>query len=86
MGNFSLFFSGWEEEEKTGFHEHVFLEHLIGDFPKKGPIRHFMDLVLIGLSKNPYLSVKQKKEHIDWFRDYFEKRKHVTDEAINNLN
>ena len=31
------------EEDKVGFHEYVFLDHLIKDFPSKGPIRHFMD-------------------------------------------
>ncbi|CAE1323227.1 MRPS31 [Acanthosepion pharaonis] len=75
--------AGWEEEKKIGFHEHVFLEHLIVDFPKKGPIRHFMELVITGLSNNPHLTVQQKKEHVDWFRDYFEKKKELIDEALN---
>lgn len=53
------------------FSEHVFLEDLIADFPERGPIRHFMELVLVGLSKNPHISVQRKREHIDWFRQYF---------------
>ena len=40
-------------------------------FPEKGPVRHFMELVVNGLSKNPYLTVQQKHEHVNWFRDYF---------------
>lgn len=39
--------------------------------PKKGPIRHFMELVCVGLSKNPYMTVQEKKDHIAWFREYF---------------
>lgn len=66
-----------DEEAKVGFHEHVFLDHLISDFPKKGPVRHFMELVLVGLSKNPYLTVQQKKDHIEWFRNYFKEKEDV---------
>lgn len=58
----------WSEES---FAEHVFLEELIADFPERGPVRHFMELVLVGLSKNPYISVERKRQHIDWFRHYF---------------
>ena len=78
----SCIFAGWEDEAQVGFHEHVFLDHLIADFPKRGPIRHFMELVVVGLSKNPYLTVEQKKEHIQWFREYFEEKKPIIDELI----
>jgi small subunit ribosomal protein S31 len=56
------------------FYEHVFLDDQLLDFPKKGPIRHFMELVTIALSKNPYLTVTQKREHIDWYREYFKSK------------
>lgn len=59
------------EEENTSFEEHVFLEYLLDDFPSKGPVRRFMELVVNGLQKNPYLSVEQKKERVRWFHDYF---------------
>nr|CAG4648614.1 EOG090X04UC [Polyphemus pediculus] len=63
---------GLEEEAKVGFHEHIFMErHLEPWCPKRGPIRHFMELVCVGLSKNPYLTVAEKKEHILWFKNYF---------------
>lgn len=73
---------GLEEEARVSFHEHVFLEkHLEEGFPRQGPIRHFMELVVTGLSKNPYLTVQQKKEHIFWFRDYFHEKEAVLNEA-----
>lgn len=74
--------TGLEEEAAVSFYEHVFLEsHLEEGFPRQGPVRHFMELVLAGLSKNPYLTVQQKKEHISWFRDYFHQKEEVLKEA-----
>ncbi|NXI42486.1 RT31 protein, partial [Galbula dea] len=67
-------------EDDAEFHEHIFLEKHLEAFPKQGPIRHFMELVICGLSKNPYLSVKQKTEHIEWFQKYFEEKKEFLQE------
>ncbi|NXJ97552.1 RT31 protein, partial [Corythaixoides concolor] len=67
-------------EDDAEFHEHIFLEKHLEVFPKQGPIRHFMELVICGLSKNPYLSVKQKTEHIEWFQKYFEEKKELLKE------
>ncbi|NXM77384.1 RT31 protein, partial [Serilophus lunatus] len=67
-------------EDDAEFHEHIFLEKHLEGFPKEGPIRHFMELVICGLSKNPYLSVKQKIEHIEWFEKYFEEKKEYLQE------
>ncbi|NXL94224.1 RT31 protein, partial [Alectura lathami] len=67
-------------DDDAEFHEHIFLEKHLKDFPKQGPIRHFMELVICGLSKNPYLSVKQKIEHIEWFQKYFEEKKEFLQE------
>jgi len=62
-----------DEEAKVGFHEHVFLEPLVDDrFPLSGPVRHFMELVAVGLSKSPYLTVAEKHAHIAWYAEYFE--------------
>ena len=73
-----VFLSGLEEEAQVGFHEHVFLEpHLKPWCPARGPIRHFMELIIVGLSKNPYLTVAQKKDHISWFRDFFESKRSI---------
>lgn len=78
--NFHL--SGMEKEQNVSFAEHVFLEkHLEPWCPQKGPIRHFMELVCVGMSKNPYMTVETKKEHIEWYRKYFEDKKKLLQEV-----
>ncbi|XP_054853066.1 28S ribosomal protein S31, mitochondrial isoform X2 [Eublepharis macularius] len=67
-------------EDDVEFHEHIFLDKHLADFPKEGPIRHFMELVTCGLSKNSYLSVKEKVEYIDWFRNYFKEKEELLKE------
>ncbi|XP_048355583.1 28S ribosomal protein S31, mitochondrial isoform X2 [Sphaerodactylus townsendi] len=67
-------------EDDTEFYEHIFLDKHLADFPKDGPIRHFMELVCCGLSKNPFLSVKEKVEYIDWFRNYFKEKEELLKE------
>ena len=59
------------DEQNVSFEEHIFLEYLLDDFPSKGPVRQFMELVINGLQQNPHLSVNQKKERVHWFHDYF---------------
>ncbi|KAJ8669662.1 hypothetical protein QAD02_000921 [Eretmocerus hayati] len=72
---------GLKGEENVHFSEHVFLDKHLKDWcPKRGPIRHFMDLVCIGLSKNPYMTVEEKTGHIMWYRDYFEDKKDLLNE------
>ncbi|XP_018105694.1 28S ribosomal protein S31, mitochondrial isoform X2 [Xenopus laevis] len=78
--------AGLDEEQKVEFHEHIFLDKYLEDFPKQGPIRHFMELVVCGLSKNPYLSVKQKREHIEWYQDYFQQKEDILKECEVYLN
>ncbi|XP_050091281.1 28S ribosomal protein S31, mitochondrial isoform X2 [Anopheles aquasalis] len=74
---------GRDEEQKVPFTEHVFLEeHLESWCPKRGPIRHFMELVCVGLSKNHYITAQEKRDHIDWYRDYFEQKKELLQEVI----
>ncbi|XP_066237060.1 small ribosomal subunit protein mS31 isoform X1 [Saccopteryx leptura] len=69
------------DDDGSEFHEHIFLDKHLEDFPQQGPIRHFMELVTCGLSKNPYLSVKQKVEHIEWFKNYFNQKKDILKES-----
>lgn len=68
---------GMEEEQSVAFHEHLFLDHLLEDFPKRVQVLDFMELVLIGLSKNPFLTVAQKHGHVAWFREYFWKKEEI---------
>ncbi|KAH8300477.1 hypothetical protein KR018_008483, partial [Drosophila ironensis] len=73
----------WSDEVDVDFSEHIFLEqHLEEWCPNRGPIRHFMELVCVGLSKNPYITAQEKKEHILWFRDYFESKKDILGELM----
>lgn len=73
---------GMDDESNVFFAEHVFLEPLIDEWcPKKGPVRHFMELVCVGLSKNPFLSVEEKKDHINWFRQYFYEKNQLLKEV-----
>lgn len=70
-------------EKHVGFHQHVFLDHLLKDgFPTSGPIRAFMELVINGLSKNPYMTVEKKTDHVDWYRKYFENRSEEIDKMV----
>ncbi|XP_059613943.1 small ribosomal subunit protein mS31 [Phlebotomus argentipes] len=74
---------GLEEEAKVYFADHVFLEpHLEPWCPKTGPVRHFMELVCVGLSKNPYITIQEKQAHIAWFQQYFEGKKELLKEII----
>lgn len=72
---------GMDEEKQTDFTEHVFLEMHLEDWcPEKGPIRHFMELVCVGLSRNYYLSAQEKKDHILWYRDFFASKRELLQE------
>ncbi|XP_072750821.1 uncharacterized protein Mrps31 [Anoplolepis gracilipes] len=72
---------GMEEEQNVHFAEHVFMErHLKEWCPKSGPVRHFMELVCNGLSKNPYLTVQEKINHIMWYKDFFESKQDLLQE------
>jgi len=68
---------GIDTDSLEPFYDHVFLDHhLEGWCPQQGALRHFMELVCVGLSKNPYISAEKKVEHINWYRDYFMKPEH----------
>lgn len=55
------------------FVDHIFIEEYCNKhkIPKSKAVEHFMELVLVGLSKNPYMSIEKKREHVDWFANYF---------------
>lgn len=72
-----------DDEHNTSFADHIFLDEYLEPWcPKKGAIRHFMELICVGLSKNPYYTVQQKREHIEWYRDYFASKKDILDRII----
>ncbi|XP_023949761.1 28S ribosomal protein S31, mitochondrial [Bicyclus anynana] len=72
---------GMEEEQNVHFSEHIFIDsHLEGWCPTKGPIRHFMELVCVGLSKNAFYTAKEKFDHIMWYKEYFESKQDVLKE------
>lgn len=74
---------GMLDEANVDFTEHVFLEDKLEPWcPKMGPVRHFMELVIVGLSKNPYLSVKDKHDHIEYYKNYFESKKEMLQQII----
>jgi len=69
-------------EAKVSFTEHIFLEKNIDYWcPTKGPMRHFMELVCIGLAKNPYLTVQEKKDHLEWYHEYFKGKADIIKEV-----
>lgn len=64
------------------FFNHVLLERHLQDFPKSPLIRQFMELVCVGLGRNPYWTAEQKLEHINWFRTYFNEKMNVLNETV----
>ena len=47
-----------------------------------GPVRKFMQLVISGLSKSPYFTVKEKQEHIQWYKNIFRK---MSDDEVREM-
>jgi small subunit ribosomal protein S31 len=41
--------------------------------PNEGPLGLFFESACNGLSQNPFISVDEKLEHLEWFRQYFNK-------------
>lgn len=69
-------------EADVPFYEHVLLERHLNDFPNSPLIRQFMELVCVGLGRNPYWTVEQKLEHINWFRKFFNEKMNVFNETV----
>lgn len=67
----------YPEEEDVSFHDHVHLEYLMDDMPRKGSARRFMELVVAGLQKNPYMTVEKKKEHAAWLKEYLKENEDI---------
>ncbi|CAF0782066.1 unnamed protein product [Adineta ricciae] len=69
-------------EADVPFYEHVLLERHLHDFPPSPLIRQFMELVCVGLGRNPYWTAKQKLDHINWFRTFFNEKINVLNETV----
>ena len=54
------------------FYEHVFTDQWLEGLPPRGAVRQFMEVIALSLSKNPYITVRRKKETFEWFKKYFE--------------
>lgn len=72
--NFFLLPLGLDHEESVPFYDHVLLDNLLNEFPQRGPVRQFMELVLLGLSQNPYITVQRKRETIQFYKNFFEEK------------
>ncbi|XP_013383199.1 28S ribosomal protein S31, mitochondrial isoform X2 [Lingula anatina] len=70
----------WDYEADVPFYEHVFLERHIQDI-EPGPVRQFLELVCVGLGKNPWISAEEKREHLEWFKSYFVEKSAVLEEV-----
>lgn len=78
-----MILTGLDEEALVPFTDHIFLQEYIESWcPRKGAVHNFMELLCVALSKNPYLTVQQKREHLDWYRDYFEEKKDILQRII----
>ena len=66
----------------VAFHEHVLLDMYLDEFPKLEPIQRFMAIVLNGLSKNSFMTVEEKRDMIKWYKDYFQERIQILEEAL----
>lgn len=72
---------GLEAEQKVPFEDHVFLDHLLEDFPKNSGIRTFMKTVISGLARNNWMPVDRKHEIIKFYKDYFEEKRETYKQA-----
>ncbi|CAF1139028.1 unnamed protein product, partial [Brachionus calyciflorus] len=71
-----------ESDAGVPFHEHIFLDHYLDEFPQIEPIQQFMMLVLNGISLNSFLTIQKKKDIINWYKTYFTEKLDIINEAL----
>ncbi|CAF0818332.1 unnamed protein product, partial [Brachionus calyciflorus] len=71
-----------ESDAGVPFHEHIFLDHYLDEFPQIEPIQQFMMLVLNGISLNSFLTIQEKKDIINWYKTYFTEKLDIINEAL----
>ena len=64
------------------FYEHVLLDHYLEEFPDIDEIQNFMKLILHSLSDNPYYSVKEKVDAINWYKNFFADKIDIIQESL----
>jgi small subunit ribosomal protein S31 len=70
------------EDYNMPFYEHVLLDHYLDEFPQVELIQNFMRLVITGLSKNAFMTAKEKQETIYWYKNYFNDKIEVIYESL----
>ena len=70
------------KESSVPFYEHIFLDEYLDQFPKIEPIQQFMTLVLNGISRNSFLKIEEKKEIIEWYKNYFIDKLDIIQESL----
>jgi small subunit ribosomal protein S31 len=71
-----------ENEADISFDQHIFLEGYLEKFPQIDPVQQFMTLVLSGISHNGFLSLSEKTEVIQWYKNYFDEKLDTLKEAM----
>jgi small subunit ribosomal protein S31 len=64
------------------FHEHVLLGGCLSEFPQIEQIQQFMAIILNGLSQNSFLTIDDKRETIQWYKNYFNEKLDIIKEAL----
>lgn len=68
---------GLDAEKGVPFEDHVFLDHLLEDFPQNDYIQSYMQLVIAGLGKNYWMTVERKHEIVRFYKEFFEEKKEL---------
>lgn len=66
---------GLESEKEVPFEDHVFLDHLLEDFPDNEYIRAYMQFVISGLARNHWMTVERKHDIVKFHKEYFEEKR-----------
>jgi hypothetical protein len=71
-----------KNEVNIPFYKHIFLDDHLKDFPKEKQVQEFMEYALNGISLNSHLSIKEKNDIIQWYKDYFNEKIDLIRDAI----
>lgn len=77
---------GLDKEKSVPFENHVFLDEFLEQFPKNEYIQTFMGFVLSGLARNHWMTVERKHSIIEFYKEYFDKKRDMYKAAGFELN